>query len=166
MSRATRGSLDVGSFRDRDTHSSVEGSERGRVGTGGFGRNVLCEQQFLRAHQGLIRLRGWIAVNGALDLGFREAATIACLEPHYFSFVFHRCVGITFIEWRRRYRVAYALQAIESGLASIDEIARIAGYSNRRSLERAMKRVVGRTPRSRDHLAGLPAPATTSKKLK
>lgn len=142
MSRATRGSLEVGSVR-------MEGA---------------CGPQLL-GHQGLMRLREWIAMNGALDLGSREAATIACLEPHYFSFVFHRHVGITFIEWRRRYRVAYALQAIANDLASIDEIARVAGYSSRRSLERAMKRVVGRTPRSTDCLAGLSVLTTASKNL-
>lgn len=99
-----------------------------------------------RAHEGLFRLRTWIAANGALSLDFRRAATIACLEPHYFSSVFHKHVGITFVEWRRRQRVAFAIEAIERRSCSIAAAAHLAGYRDRRSLERAIKSVCGWTP--------------------
>lgn len=102
--------------------------------------------EFSGVHNGLRRLQLWVAVNGALHLSLRQAAQIACLEPHYLSRVFRRRVGRTFLEWTRGYRIIWAVRAIESGQHSIDEVAKLIGYQDRRSLERAVKAVTGKTP--------------------
>jgi two-component system, response regulator YesN len=102
--------------------------------------------EFRGRNKGLQRLSRWIALHSALRLTLKEAAAIACLEPHYFSRAFHRHVGETFLEWRLRYRVAYAIDAIENGRVPINRIPELVGYHNRRSIERVVKRVTGVTP--------------------
>lgn len=102
--------------------------------------------ELLGMHKGLKRLREWVAENGALYLTLKDAAEVACLEPHYLSRAFRRHVGQTFLQWTRDYRIIHAVRAIESGLYPIDRVVKLVGYRDRRSLERAIKRATGITP--------------------
>jgi transcriptional regulator GlxA family with amidase domain len=97
-------------------------------------------------HEGLLRLQQWVAENGALRLTLEEAAKIACLEPHHFSKMFHKFVGESFKEWRRRLRISRAVLLIERGTYSVDEVIRLSGYRDRRAFERAVKALTGVTP--------------------
>lgn len=101
---------------------------------------------FSGVHMGLRRLRLWVAAHGALQLTLKDAAEIACLEPHYLSRAFRRRVGQTFLEWTREYRLNWAIRAIKSGQYSIGEVSRMVGYRDRRSLERAVRAYTGDTP--------------------
>ncbi|MGH2448208.1 MAG: helix-turn-helix domain-containing protein [Chloroflexota bacterium] len=107
-----------------------------------------------KAHKRLRHLQGWIAENDALQLTLRQAAEIACLEPHYFSEIFSRSVGKTFSEWQREYRICCAVTLIQSGCYPIHYIAEVVGYRNRRSLERAVKSGTGCTPAELQRIAG------------
>lgn len=86
-------------------------------------------------HPALNRLQRWIAANEALKLTLRQAAEIASLEPHYFSAVFRRHVGQSFLEWRRDHRAEVAIRLIKNGGSSMSEIVTMVGYKDRRSLE-------------------------------
>lgn len=97
-------------------------------------------------HEGLLRLRRWITTYGGVRLTRNRAAAIACVEPHYFSALFHEFTGITFLRWRRDHRAACAVKVIASGICSIRGAMDLVGYQDRRSLERAVKRATGRTP--------------------
>lgn len=77
-----------------------------------------------RKHPGLNRLQQWVASNGALKLTLEQAAEIAALEAHYFSVAFHRHVGQSFLEWRRKYRAEVAVHLIRSGGRHGAEITR------------------------------------------
>ena len=74
------------------------------------------------------------------------AAAIACVEPHHFSALFRRSTGLTFLEWRRKHRIACAVRAMESGQYTIHEVVSLVGYRDRRSLERAIRDATGQTP--------------------
>lgn len=100
----------------------------------------------LKPHHRLRRLQQWIAAHGALRLTLREAAAIVGLEPHYFSSTFHLSVGLTFGQWTRQHRAALAVRALESGQYSIEQVAELVGYQGRRSLERSVRRITGKTP--------------------
>lgn len=97
-------------------------------------------------HQGLLRLKQWVALRGALSLTLDEAARVACLDPCHFSKVFHSHVGVSFKEWRRSARISWAIMALEEGAHSLADIARLSGYQDRRAFERAVKRLTGETP--------------------
>lgn len=101
---------------------------------------------YVGRHQGLLRLKQWVATRGALSLTLADAARIACLDPCHFSKVFHNHVGVSFKQWRRTARICWAIMALEEGAHSLADIARLSGYQDRRAFERAVKSVTGRTP--------------------
>ena len=100
----------------------------------------------LKGHPALRRLETWAATNDQLQLTLRDAATLACVELHYFSAIFRKHTGSTFIEWRRATRAARAVTLIADGTLSVDQIVHAVGYKDRRSLERALKQLMGTTP--------------------
>lgn len=104
------------------------------------------EPSLLLHHEGLMRLNLWVAKHGALDLTLKQAAQIACLEPHYFSGKFHEYIGVSFKEWRSQHRISWAVQAICFGQSPLSEIVQCAGYRNRRAFEKSVKRYTGTTP--------------------
>lgn len=118
-------------------------SLQGRIGHAVLDPNDL---PFLTRHKGLLRLKQWVAQNGALRLTLEHAAELACLSPHHFSTAFRKHGGVTFKEWRRQIRIWWAVGAIEAGQYSINEVVYLAGYRDRRAFERAVKRVAGATP--------------------
>lgn len=104
------------------------------------------ELRFCGRHEGLERLKHWVATNGALTLTLEKSARIACLEPHYFSTTFRLRVGESFKQWRCRYRIAWIVREIANDRHSLQEIYLRAGYRDRRAFERAVKRLTGSTP--------------------
>lgn len=104
------------------------------------------ELTFSGCHKGLFRLKKWVSQHGALNLTLSQAAELACLTPHHFSAAFHKHTGETFKKWRCRVRILWAVNAIETGQHSIDEVMHLAGYRDRRAFERATKQLTGATP--------------------
>ena len=96
-------------------------------------------------HDALRRLQQWAAKRSPTGLTREQAASIASREPHYLSYLFRREMGKTFINWRREHRTSVAIAALQEGKYSINEIVTLVGYRSRRSLERAVKKVAGRT---------------------
>jgi two-component system response regulator YesN len=92
-------------------------------------------------HPALLRLRNWIAVNDPIRLTMREAADLACVELHYFSAIFRKHTGRSFIEWRRSIRIARAARLMSGGLLTVQQVVHAVGYKDRRSLERALKQL-------------------------
>lgn len=113
-----------------------------------YGPMLSLELRISGRHERLLRLKEWIAKNTALNLTLAEAARITCLEPHYFSQIFREHVGESFREWRLRYRISWALLAMDSGDRALNDIIQASGYRNRRAFERAAKRITGMTPGS------------------
>ena len=101
--------------------------------------------QLSKPHQRLRILQRWVAEHDVRRLSLKDAARIAGLEPHHFSATFHLCVGITFGQWTRDYRVALAVRGLKCGVSSIEQVVEFVGYQDRRSLERAIKRATGKT---------------------
>jgi transcriptional regulator GlxA family with amidase domain len=113
----------------------------------------------LNGHPALLRLRTWIAVNDPIRLTMRQAADLACVELHYFSAIFRKHTGRSFIEWRRSIRIARAAHLMSGGTLTVQQVVHAVGYKDRRSLERALKQLRNMTPgalRSRE-----PAPSAS-----
>jgi transcriptional regulator GlxA family with amidase domain len=76
-----------------------------------------------------------------------EAASVACLEPLYFSKRFRLAVGMTFVSWSASIRVAAAKKLLESPALSVSAIAAAVGYRDLTTFERAFKKVESICPR-------------------
>ena len=74
------------------------------------------------------------------------ASRVARLERKYFSTYFRSKVGISFSEWLRLQRVTRAKELMETGDASIPDVAFACGFRHVRTFERVFKRFVGVPP--------------------
>ena len=80
------------------------------------------------------------------EISLETAARVAATEKSYFSTFFRKKVGITFTEWLRRFRVAKAMDIIETSDHSICEVAYEVGFGDLRSFQRAFKKYTNLTP--------------------
>lgn len=82
-----------------------------------------------------------------------EAARLLHLERRYFSKFFRGRVGMTFSQWVRRARIVEAVELLRDTDKPISVIASETGFQTARSLQRACREVLGKTPtQARDEL--------------
>jgi len=81
------------------------------------------------------------------DVSLVMAASIACLEPKYFSKYFHKKVGVSYKSWVRAVRISAATTLMESNECSITELAYQVGFSDLGTFERAFKKQTGMSPK-------------------
>ena len=75
------------------------------------------------------------------------AAAVAGLDQAYFSKLFRRTTGQTFVEWNARIRVAEAKAQLRVLDLSITAIAFSVGYADMTTFERAFRRLERVSPR-------------------
>jgi len=85
----------------------------------------------------------WVHSHFDDRLSLSDAASLACLEEHYFSVYFHSRVGISFSEWQRQVRVERAKALLAFTNSSVSEIANDVGYSDLTSFGRLFRRTCG-----------------------
>lgn len=75
-----------------------------------------------------------------------ELAQRLRITPAYFSYLFHRDVGITFSSYLKRYRVDVAASMLKDKQMKIYDAAAIAGYTDTKYFCRVFKEVMGCSP--------------------
>jgi len=88
-----------------------------------------------------------------------EAAEVCCLSRGHFDALFHRSTGMSFMNYRLRYRLAFAANRLISTHLSLESIASEAGFVDASHLHHAFAKRYGRTPgqyREEARRAGLP----------
>lgn len=97
--------------------------------------------------RGVIAAMDIIAQQYAEELSLAQVAQRVYMAPSYFSTLFHRETGVTFVEYVNRARVdrSCALM-LERDDRSIDEIARQVGYPNTHYFFKVFRRITGATP--------------------
>jgi transcriptional regulator GlxA family with amidase domain len=75
-----------------------------------------------------------------------QAADVACMEKTAFCKFFSKAVGITFLEFVHRWRVAVAVEQMVKCDASLSDVASAAGFQNFNSFARAFKKFTKLTP--------------------
>lgn len=94
----------------------------------------------------LNRLKRFVEKYYDEDITLERAAQVAALESSYFSSYFKKRVGRTFSNWLQEYRVARAIEILESEECSITDLAHRVGFADLRTFERAFKRATNVTP--------------------
>ncbi|MEI8094304.1 MAG: helix-turn-helix transcriptional regulator [Spirochaetales bacterium] len=72
-------------------------------------------------------------------------ASVAGMEAHYFSRVFHREVGLTVKEYQLHLRMKRALALLRQE-KKVAEVAQLVGYEDEKSFSRAFGKAIGTTP--------------------
>lgn len=76
-----------------------------------------------------------------------SAAKAASLSPTYFSSLFKKHTGLTFVDYLNRYRVLRAQELLCNTLMLVSEIAEAVGFKDYRYFGQVFKRYIGQTPR-------------------
>lgn len=80
-------------------------------------------------------------------ISLSTAAKAASLSPTYFSSLFKKHTGSTFVDYLNRYRVMRAQELLRSTLMLVSEIAEAVGFKDYRYFGQVFKRYTGQTPR-------------------
>lgn len=107
----------------------------------------LDDQAQLHADPMIMKALAYIDANyadPAISLG--QAAAQALLSPTYFSALFHREVGETFIDYLTKLRIRKAIELLRSTSLTASEIAYRIGYQNPRYFYSVFRKVVGQPP--------------------
>lgn len=94
----------------------------------------------------------WRELSEYIDSNLDSELTLSALarkcfyNPSYFSRVFKEKFGVTLMEYITKKRLEKAVCLLESTAYSIDDIARLSGFSDRSSLYHAFARHLGETP--------------------
>lgn len=94
----------------------------------------------------LQRVKRYVEVHYAEDLSLTTLASVAGLEPRYFSAFFHQKTGVRLTDWIRYVRIGEATQLMQSRNYSITQVAGSVGFNDLRTFERAFKRLKRQTP--------------------
>jgi two-component system response regulator YesN len=85
------------------------------------------------------------------DISLSQVAAQVLLSPTYFSVVFGREVGATFIEYLTSVRIRKAIELLRSTSLTSSEIAYRIGYENPRYFYSVFRKVVGQPPNEFRH---------------
>jgi two-component system, response regulator YesN len=95
----------------------------------------------------IMKARAYIDANYAdPEMSLGQAAAQVLLSPTYFSAVFRREVGETFIDYLTHVRIRKAIELLRSTSLTSSEIAYRIGYQNPRYFYSVFRKVVGQPP--------------------
>jgi AraC family transcriptional activator FtrA len=94
----------------------------------------------------LDRTRAWALERLEQPLAVAELARHACVSSRTFARRFRAETGASPLQWLLAQRVLSAQRLLESGDASIDEIARLCGFTDAAALRYHFRRAAGTTP--------------------
>lgn len=102
----------------------------------------------LRLENNLIYLaRDYIDENYTQDISLIEAANKTGLSPAYFSRLFKKIIGITFVQYRQKVRMEQSKKLLRQTNKSIKEITFDVGYNDVTNFIRSFKKDTGYTPK-------------------
>jgi AraC-like DNA-binding protein len=89
----------------------------------------------------------YAAVHLDEPLRLTQAAAIAGLEHTYFSKLFHKVTGTTFVDWNRVRRIEQAKTLLSESDLNVVSIGLAVGYSDVTTFCRAFRKAAGLAPR-------------------
>jgi AraC family transcriptional regulator len=93
------------------------------------------------------RVREYIRVNLACEVGLAGMAGHVSLSPHYFSMLFKRSFGVSPHSYVLRERIQEAQQRLAAHRMSISEVALSLGFSDQSHFSQAFRKMTGTTPK-------------------
>ncbi|MBO9605955.1 MAG: helix-turn-helix transcriptional regulator [Paenibacillaceae bacterium] len=78
--------------------------------------------------------------------GLPEIAAAAGLSKYYFARQFHRCTGMTPVQYVTKIRIQKAVELLRTSELSVESIAQAVGYANGNYFGKWFRRIVGSSP--------------------
>jgi two-component system response regulator YesN len=89
-------------------------------------------------------LSHWLGHHRAISVP--QAASLAAMEPAYFSRFFRDKVGVTFKYWFDFMRIGYAAALLDSANRTVVELVDECGFQDPTTFTRTFRRILGLTP--------------------
>lgn len=96
----------------------------------------------------IARAREFIHREYRRAISLEEAASVAGKSPSYFSTLFHRTLGVGFVEYVNRVRVEAAVSLLHDPRTTVAEVGALCGFPNDKYFARTFKRIMGTSPGS------------------
>jgi AraC family transcriptional regulator len=107
------------------------------------------------ARRRIQRARAFIATQPEADRGLEAVAAAAACSPFHLARLFKRQTGMTIRGYRRRLRLATALDCLADGATDLTGLAMRAGFSDHSHMTASFRKVFGSTPSAlREKLRG------------
>ncbi len=103
-------------------------------------------QDAFRYYARLQRVKRFVEEHYSEAISLQRAADVACMERTSFSRFFGSKVGISFTQWLTKVRIAKAVDLMKEKNTPLSEITYVVGFSNRRTFQRAFKKLTDLTP--------------------
>jgi AraC family transcriptional regulator len=107
------------------------------------------------ARRRVARARAFIAEAPEANHSLEDVAAAAACSPYHFARLFKRHTGMTIRDYRRRLRLAIALQELADGATDLSALAARLGFSDHSHMTGSFRSAFGRTPSSlREEMRG------------
>ncbi|MDR3170820.1 MAG: response regulator [Treponema sp.] len=99
------------------------------------------------ANVGFIRrIEKYVESNYMKNISVVDAASEAGLSPNYFSNLFKKCYGLSFVGYLNGIRIAKACELIAEGKFKIYEIAEKTGFTDYKYFSTVFRKITGKSP--------------------
>ena len=98
------------------------------------------------SHKIISEITGYINNNYAKDLTLTSISELFYISPYYFSRIFKKHTGFTFIDYLNGVRIKEAQKLLLNTQMSISDIAEAIGYKSNTHFGRVFKSITGMTP--------------------
>lgn len=88
----------------------------------------------------------YISENYCKQISLASISNVVNLNPVYFSYIFKKNTGVTFIDYTNQYRIKVAKELLKNIKYNISEIASLSGFKNARYFSKTFQKIVGVTP--------------------
>lgn len=100
-------------------------------------------EQYSDAHPVILRALKKIETEYASDLNQRQLASQLGISPEYFSALFKKNVGVSFVRFLRSYRIEIAKSLYKNGGVPRDEVPARVGFPDEKYYHRVFREVTG-----------------------
>lgn len=106
----------------------------------------MLEERKQKGYKPIREAKEYVKKNYASKIKLEDVASVVSLSPAYFSSVFSKEEGMTFIDWVNEYRIGMAKEILRKGDYTVAETCIMVGISNQRYFSKLFKSKVGVKP--------------------
>ena len=106
----------------------------------------MLDERKQKGYKPIREAKEYVKKNYASKIKLEDVAGEVSLSPAYFSSVFSKEEGMTFVDWVNEYRIEMAKELLRKGDHTVAETCEMVGISNQRYFSKLFKSKVGVKP--------------------
>ena len=106
----------------------------------------ILEERKQKGYKPVREAKEYVKKNYASKIKLEDVASEVALSPAYFSSIFSKEEGMTFVDWVNEYRIEKAKEILRKGDCTVAQTCEMVGISNQRYFSKLFKNKVGVKP--------------------